>query len=315
MPEEKPKNISAMESRYNAEDRIIKSAKTAAWQNGADARRLLQQLEVDQIDLELQNEELRQTKAELEANYNELYDSAPVGYFMLRPHGHIENANLTGASMLGQPRTWLPGRRFASFVAPESLSCFNDFLSRVTAGFTKESCMVTLLKGDDTPVIVFIEATGAGQDSSFRAVVVDITSTEQARIALRESEARLNLALAVSGMGVWECECDSGDIYWSLECNRIFGVSHLSPKLDTMVQLLHPEDALRIRATISQALAGKNEQSVECRIIRPDGELVLIHIRAQVQCDAAGKPQRLFGIAQDISERRRAEQNASPALV
>jgi PAS domain S-box-containing protein len=276
-------------------------------------RKLNHELEIDHVELELQNEELRQTRAQLEANYDALYDFAPVGYFTLGRYGDIEKTNLMGASMLGQPRAWLLNRRFPTFVTPESLPCFNEFLRRVMGGCDKESCMLTLMKGGNTPVFAYIEATGVGPDSNCRAVVVDITSAEQARLALRESQERLKLALAASGMGVWEWECDSGDIYWSPECIKIFGVDCLSPTLDTVAPLLHPEDAPRVRSMVSEALADGNEKSVACRIIRPNGQVVWISVRGQVQYDKVGKPVRLIGIAQDINECKRAEPSPEPA--
>ena len=110
--------------RRRAEERMAKPAKTELWRSGGDTRRLLHELEVHQVELELQNEELRQARAELEANYDDLYDSAPVGYFTLGRYGDIEKTNLTGAGMVGQPGARLLGRRFASFVSPESLPSF-----------------------------------------------------------------------------------------------------------------------------------------------------------------------------------------------
>jgi PAS domain S-box-containing protein len=287
-----------------AEVRVATPAKTKVWRSSRDMRRLNRELEVDHVELELQNDELRQARAEFAANYDELYDSAPVGYFTLGRYGDIAKTNLMGASMLGQPRAWLLNRRFATFVSPESLPRFNEFLRRVMVGYDKESCSVTLMTGGNTPVAAYIEATGVGPDSDCRAVVVDITSAEQARLALREREAHLKLALAASGMGVWEWERDTGDIYWSPECFEIFGVDCFCPTLDTLTQLLHPEDAPRVRSFVSQTLAGGKEQSVEFRIIRPDGRLVWIFARVQVQYDEAGKPLRLIGIAQDITERK-----------
>ena len=298
--------------RRSAEERLTERGKTTASPGDADTRRLTREMKVRQLRLEIQNEELRQTRAQLEANYDALYDFAPVGYFTLGRYGDIEKTNLTGADMLGQPRAWLLGRRFANFVAPESLPCFNEFLRRVVGGYDNESCTVTLMRRGNTPVVACIEATGAGPDSNCRAVVVDITSAEQARLALREREAHLKLALAASGMGVWEWERDTGDIYWSPECFSIFGVDCFCPTLDTVAQLLHPEDAPRVRSIVSQAMADGKEQSVECRIIRPDGQVAWISARCQVQYDEARKSLRLIGIAQDITERKRAEQHAWP---
>jgi PAS domain S-box-containing protein len=307
-----PKQSKKGTAGVRADERVAKPAKTKVWRSSRDTRRLNHELEVNHVELELQNQELRQARAEFEANYDDLYDSAPVGYFTLGRYGDVEKTNLTGAGMLGQPRALLLGRRFASFVTPGSLTCFNEFLCRVMRGYDTESCTVTLMKRGNTPVVAYVEATGAGPDSNCRAVVVDITSAEQARLALREREAHLKLALAASDMGVWEWERDTGDIYWSPECFKIFGVDCFCPTLDTVARLLHPEDAPRVRSIVSQALADGTEQSVECRIIRPDGRVIWIRARCQVQYDEARKSLRLIGIAQDITERRRAEQHDWP---
>ena len=264
------------------------------------------------MELEIQNEELRRAKAELEANYNELYDFAPIGYFTLGRYGTILKTNLTGAGMLGEARGELLGRRFASFVNSESLPNFNEFVRRVLTGTKQEGCIVTLMKGGDTPVTAYVQATGANPSADFRAVVVDITAAEHARRALRENEARLKLALDASNIGVWEWERDSRDINWSPECSRISGIDAICPTLATLAPLLHPEDAERVIGTIRQVLAGGKEKSVECRIIRPDGQTAWVSARGEVQFDYAGKPLRLIGIAQDITARKRAEAVRAP---
>jgi PAS domain S-box-containing protein len=300
--------------RRRAEASLSNRPKSATSSPGTeDPRRLIHELEVHQIELEMQNEELHRAKAELEANYNELYDYAPVGYFTLGRYGTIVKTNLTGAAMLGPARGELIGRRLASFINSDSLPYFNDFLFRVMSGSNQESCMVTLMKGGDTPVTAYIQAAGAHPNSDFRAVVVDITAAEHARRALRESEARLKLALDASNMGVWEWESNSRDINWSPECSRISGVDAICPTLDTLAPLLHPEDAERVIGSIKQVLAGGNEKSVECRIIRPDGRTAWISARGEVQFDYTGKPLRLIGIAQDITARKRAEEHAGHA--
>jgi PAS domain S-box-containing protein len=113
-------------------------------------------------------------------------------------------------------------------------------------------------------------------------------------------------------MGVWEYECDSGDIYWSQECIKLSGVDCFSPTLDMLVHIVHPDDAARVRSVFDLALTGGMEQSLECRIIRPDGQVAWISARGQVQTNKSGSPARLVGIVQDITEFKRAQENACP---
>src|SRR5205809_755193 len=86
------------------------------------ASRLQHELGVHQIELEMQNEQLRQTQAALEASrdrYRDLYEQAPVGYVTLNLDGLIADVNTLAVQLLGQPRTWLTGRPLSEFVAPE----------------------------------------------------------------------------------------------------------------------------------------------------------------------------------------------------
>ena len=85
-----------------------------------DMRRLLHELQVSQVELELQNEELRRAREELEVSrdkYAELYDFAPVGYFAFDPHGVIREVNLAGAHLLGIERKLLANKPFSSLIA------------------------------------------------------------------------------------------------------------------------------------------------------------------------------------------------------
>ncbi len=98
-------------------------------------RALCHELEVHQIELEMQNEELRRVQAELAASeekYRDLYEFAPVGYFTLESSGQIREANLAGASLLGAERALLVNNRFQSHLDRRSLLEFNAFCRRVT---------------------------------------------------------------------------------------------------------------------------------------------------------------------------------------
>jgi PAS domain-containing protein len=103
--------------RRRAEKLRKKSCRIRLPETEADARRLLHELEVHQIELEMQNTELRIARDEAEVlleKYTELYDFAPVGYFTLAPNGTIRLANLTGSVMVGIERSKLIGRSFAA---------------------------------------------------------------------------------------------------------------------------------------------------------------------------------------------------------
>jgi diguanylate cyclase (GGDEF)-like protein/PAS domain S-box-containing protein len=157
----------------------------------SDTRRLVHELQVHQIELEMQNEELIQARAELEAlliQYTDLYDFAPVGYFTLARDGAIQQVNLAGANLLGMERSNLTERRFGIFVSIQSRVTFNTFLEKVFGSQQKETCEIALLKKENEPLWVRIEASSdssLGESKVCRAVVSNITMRKQAEEELR----------------------------------------------------------------------------------------------------------------------------------
>ena len=160
---------------------------------------LLHELRVHQIELEMQNEELRQTRDELSTaleQYKELYDFAPVGYFVLDAGGGILRANLTGAGLLGIERARLTHRRFGLPVAEGHRSTFEGFLQKVFAGQASEVCEVALLPPGGGPALfVRIKATLAPDGRECRVVVMDITQRWQAEAALQQESALRGILL------------------------------------------------------------------------------------------------------------------------
>lgn len=151
--------------------------------NLAEARRLLHELEVHQIELEMQNAELSQTRDELEkalANYTDLYDFAPVGYFTLDHKGVVNAVNLAGATILGVERSQLIGRRYGQFVEPPDRPVFTAFLDTVFTSQGKEACEVTLRAEKNSSIFVHIEATSCASGKTCRIAVIDINNRKQA---------------------------------------------------------------------------------------------------------------------------------------
>lgn len=167
--------------RQQAEAKLSKRKKSPATDANTDTQRLIHELEVHQIELEMQNEELLQAKAELESTlsqYAELYAFAPVGYFTLTRNGTIRRANLTAVKLMGVGLSELIKRRFAVFISPESRIPFSDFLERVFTSNNKETCEVMIQKDGSDLLYVQIEAivdSSGGQDELCYATMSDIT--------------------------------------------------------------------------------------------------------------------------------------------
>ena len=173
----------ASELRRRAEERLRAKKAEAAAPTKEDALRLLHELQVHQIELELQNEELRGSRAEVEAGlerYTELYDFAPVGYVTLGRDGSIRQLNLAGASMLGAERARLSGRRFGDFVGEPDRGVFQAFLEKAFALQATEVCELALRNEGQGPRYVLLTATAAQDGQECRVVIADITARKQA---------------------------------------------------------------------------------------------------------------------------------------
>src|ERR1041384_4093559 len=133
---------SAAELRRRAEARLKKQpAARALPGTEVDPERLLHQLQVHEIELEMQNAELQAARDQVEEaleKYTDLYDFAPVGYFSIDEQGLILELNLTGTAMLGVDRSRLVNRRLQAFMGPASRPIFSTFLERVFAGPGKQ---------------------------------------------------------------------------------------------------------------------------------------------------------------------------------
>lgn len=144
-----------------------------------DVKKLLHELQVHQIELEMQNEELRQayeTAGIALKKYTMLYDLAPMGYLTLESDGRIHELNFTAAEMLGERRFGLTGSNFTLYISRDSKTVFNSFLSKVFTSHVKESCKV-MLGSDNTPSrMVYLEGIVTWDDNRCLLSVVDISS-------------------------------------------------------------------------------------------------------------------------------------------
>jgi PAS domain S-box-containing protein len=207
-PMQTPKPASPLTTsdlRHCAEARLLKrrknpSSKAAVPKLEPDILRLLHELQVHQVELEMQNGELQEVRNRLETlleKYTDLYDFAPVGYFSLDDQGRILEVNLTGAAMLGLERSRLLNRCLPHFVVSANQPHFRRFLTQVFAGTGKAFCEASLLRADAAEFWASLHGTSAislsGPPKWCRVTISDITSLKQAEQAQARMEA---LALA-----------------------------------------------------------------------------------------------------------------------
>jgi PAS domain-containing protein len=145
----------------------------------ADVKKLLHELQVHQIELEMQNDELLRAYETAESalrKYTMLYDLAPMGYITLKSDGTISELNFTAAEMLGEKRFSLINSKFKLFISDESKPVFNKFFTNVFSRNAKESCEV-MLGYDGAPLSkVYIEGVIAGDEHECLLSIVDTSN-------------------------------------------------------------------------------------------------------------------------------------------
>jgi PAS domain S-box-containing protein len=137
----------------------------------------------------------------------------------------------------------------------------------------------------------------------------DIEDRKRAEEALRQSEAYLAEAQSIAHVGYWERDLAANLLTWSEETSRIFGLlpGGGGVTFARLQELIHPEDRERMVAAAGDALRGGGRYDVEYRVVRPNSEVRIIHSRGNVTRDESGRARRLFGIVQDLTERKLAE--------
>src|SRR5438552_14727131 len=164
---------------------------------------LIKELQVQQLELEIQNRELRETQQQLahsRMRYADLYDFSPIGYASLDENGVIEEINITAGKLLGENPHKLIERSFADFVPAEDVQCFKDHLSRCRSSRKKRNLELRLIPRDGQPIDIQL-FTMATQDADrhtlqFRTAMIDITMRKRAEAAVLEPQKKLEQMVA-----------------------------------------------------------------------------------------------------------------------
>jgi PAS domain S-box-containing protein len=140
------------------------------------AEELLHELQVHQIELQMQNEELRRAQLAMEESrdrYADLYDFAPIGYLTLNNNGVIDEINLTGAALLGMERNKLVHQRFASLVTSEYSDFWHQHFVRAKQHDGKYSFELVLKCGEQSVLYARMDCQRLG--TTMRVVLTDIS--------------------------------------------------------------------------------------------------------------------------------------------
>ena len=196
---EKSLLTAAAELRRNAEELLQKkTAKLHSTRTKEEMQRIVHEFEVHQIELEMQNAELRRAQEELESSLNkyaEIYDFAPVGYFTFDTCGLIREVNLAGAQLLGIERRLLVNRPFLDFISEAGMrKIFSNHLAMVLQRQVMLRCEIKLTRNDGTVIhgqLQSVAVTMGNQAGHILTSIVDSTVRKQLEEALQNAHDTL----------------------------------------------------------------------------------------------------------------------------
>jgi PAS domain S-box-containing protein len=280
-----------------------------------ETQRIIHELQVHQIELELQNEELRRAQMELDASharYFELYDLAPIGYCTISENGIVMEANLTAATMLGVARVDLVGQLLSSFILAEDQDIYYRHRQQLFATNNQQGCRLRLLRPSNPPFWARLEATVVQESESgspvCRVILSDIAESVQKEAALAESELRYR-ALADSGQAlVWTAGLNKQCDYFNKPWLDFTGRTLEQELGDGWLQGVHPEDLERCLLTYTAAFDLREKFSMEYRLFNADGDYHWIQDDGTPRFDGQGKFLGYIGHCLDITARKEAEE-------
>ena len=217
-------NLAAPRLRRRAEDALREQTpEQLASLPPDEARQALQELRVHQIELEMQNEELRRARQELEVSrerYFELYELAPAGYCSISEAGLILETNLALATLLVEARAAIVGRRFSAFVLAQDQDLYYLQRKRLLESGGPQSCELRLARREGGECWVSMVSTTAEDAAGalvVRVVLVDISARKQVEIALERIRKEQQAILDSEVVGIFKSK--DRKILW---CNRTF---------------------------------------------------------------------------------------------
>jgi PAS domain S-box-containing protein len=247
--------------------------------------------------------------------FQRIYQQAATGIAITDWLGVFQECNPAYCALLGYTEEELRTVDFASLVHPDDREANLAQVRRLQAGeISSFEIENRYIHKNGAPVWVHkVVSVLPGENGEPAHLIVQVTNTtkrHRTEEMLRASEAKLRLALDASDTGTWSWEARTNQTQWDKRCGSMYGISGETPRHETLVACIHPEDRPRVLARLNEVrnTPGDDIWNVEFRAIRPDGTVIWIHALGRAARDADGQLLSLSGINVDITEHKQVEE-------
>ncbi len=261
-----------------------------------------------------QRKEAEEALRKSEQEFHELFENAPVGYHEIDREGRIVRVNRTEAEMLGYDRKEMLGRYVYEFVNESEREAAKESIRRKIQGDQPLQYFERpYIRKDGEEILVAIEERMVydenGEVAGIRSALQNITDRKLAEEKLMESERQLQRAQQVGRIGSWNTNIQRNEVSWSDQVYRLFGLEkqEFDGKRSTFFSFVHPEDRQLVIDASLDTVSNGTPYDIDHRVIRPDGTIIWVNEQAEAILDEKGNVIGLTGTVQDITERKRSE--------
>ncbi|MDH5680020.1 MAG: PAS domain-containing protein, partial [Spirochaetota bacterium] len=244
---------------------------------------------------------------------NRILDSLIESLIVLSPDKTIVSVNPAALKLLEYQVDDLVGRNMESILNkdyPENNHCIEELVNNGVSHNVE--VIYSTSEGKKVPVL-FSGSVIKDQDGNVEGIVCvaqDITSRKAMEESLKASQDSFARAQQIANLGNWDWNITNNELYWSDEIYHIFGLKpgEFHPSYEMFIESVHPEDREMLEGLINRAVQENEVYSVDHRIVLPDGDIRVVHEQGEVYYTDSNKPYRMVGTVQDITERRRVEE-------
>ncbi|MFP4060240.1 MAG: PAS domain S-box protein [Bacteroidales bacterium] len=292
--------------------KILKNRDVLDKLKDVDIDKLLEELQIHQIELGNQNEELNNAKDDLfnsKNKYFELFDLAPVGYFSYNDENIIDDVNLLGTEMLGAPKNLLINQRFNSYIDPDFQDIFHFHTRNLLRTGEKQVCELKMINAAGQVFFVHMETTMRLVDGkrSIRSALIDITDRVNIESNLRDNEERFRLITENANSLICELDYNLRFKYINAAYNNLLGYSPHDLRGKKISEISHPDETPDLLSELEYIYKNESSSLKNWKFKQKKGEYRIFSCTSNVNTNYIGEKSIIL-ISDDITDQLRSQE-------